>query len=89
MLFYNEIILFSRNVKPYAGSDCKEFQRGGIFFSSKPECQNAAQEADKALSMDPEERLKELVVAMDSSTEEEDDEDEETEDMDGGVLSTS
>ncbi|ELU18588.1 hypothetical protein CAPTEDRAFT_139957, partial [Capitella teleta] len=74
----------AKNAKAYTGSDCKEFQRGGVFFSSKPECQNAAQEADNALGLDREDRLKQLVVALDSSSEEE--EEEEDEPMDGDLY---
>ncbi|ELU18590.1 hypothetical protein CAPTEDRAFT_214274 [Capitella teleta] len=74
----------AKNAKAYTGSDCKEFQRGGVFFSSKPECQNAAQEADNALGLDREDRLKQLVVALDSSSEEE--EEEEDEPMDEDVF---
>jgi DNA mismatch repair protein MSH6 len=76
------LISSSRNVKSYNGSDSKDFLKGGTFFSSKPECQQAAQEADNALGLDPEERIKQLVVAMDTSSEEE----EEEESMDGCYL---
>lgn len=64
-------------IKPYTGSDCKSFQKGGQFFSLDPKCRDAANEADKAMQIERRKRTS-LVVAMETSDEEE----EEEEDMD-------
>ena len=58
-------------MKPFNGSNNKDCQRGGAYFSSTQKWKDAVLEADKALSLDSEGRLK-LVVAMDSSEDEDD-----------------
>jgi len=60
-----------RFTKPYTGSSCKSFQKGGQFYSADPRCKDAASEADKTMKMEKEERSS-LVVAMETSDEEED-----------------
>ncbi|XP_069787137.1 DNA mismatch repair protein Msh6 [Narcine bancroftii] len=60
-------------VKMYAGSDSKEVQRGGIYFSGKPEIQRAMVEADNAQEDSRDKRL-ELAVCTEPSEEEDEDE---------------
>ncbi|KAL1783825.1 DNA mismatch repair protein Msh6 [Sigmodon hispidus] len=65
-----------RMLKPYTGSKSKEAQKGGHFYSSKPEIQRGMQRADEALKIDKTKRL-ELAVCDEPSEPEE--EEEETE----------
>lgn len=63
-----------RFVKPFAGSEDKQFKQGGQFFTWDKKCRKAATEADKARSLSLADR-ENLVVVLESS----DDEDEEEE----------
>ncbi|XP_038607513.1 DNA mismatch repair protein Msh6 [Tachyglossus aculeatus] len=69
-----------RLLKPYTGSSCKEAQKGGVFFSAKPEIQRGMRLADDALGKDKSERLSLAVCDEPSEAEEEEEEDEEEED---------
>uniref|UniRef100_H3B5L6 DNA mismatch repair protein n=3 Tax=Latimeria chalumnae TaxID=7897 RepID=H3B5L6_LATCH len=71
-------------VKLYTGSDCKETQRGGMFFSGKPEIRKAMKLADDALKKSKEKRL-ELAVCTEPS--EDEDEEEEMEVNESSTLS--
>uniref|UniRef100_A0A8C9QSL3 DNA mismatch repair protein n=1 Tax=Spermophilus dauricus TaxID=99837 RepID=A0A8C9QSL3_SPEDA len=62
-----------RLLKPYTGSKSKEAQKGGHFYSSKPEILRAMQRADEALNKDKAERL-ELAVCDEPSEPEEEEE---------------
>ena len=55
-----------RFIRPFTGSDCKEFQRGGPLFSTDVKCRKGAEEADTALKLSKSDRAS-LVVAMESS----------------------
>jgi len=57
-------------VKPFVGSDAKEFKRGGTMFSTDPKCRRGAEEADAALKLTKDGRLN-LVVVLDSTDEDE------------------
>ncbi|XP_067901328.1 DNA mismatch repair protein Msh6 [Heterodontus francisci] len=72
-------------VKLYTGSECKEAQRGGVYFSGKPEMRRAMEMADDAIQKSREARL-ELAVCTEPS--EPDDDDEEEEEMEVGDQST-
>uniref|UniRef100_UPI00398F65F0 DNA mismatch repair protein Msh6 n=1 Tax=Pristiophorus japonicus TaxID=55135 RepID=UPI00398F65F0 len=73
-------------VKLYTGSECKEAQRGGVYFSGKPEIRRAMETADGANQKSREKRL-ELAVCTEPS-EPEDDDDEEEEEMEVDDQST-
>lgn len=60
-----------KNVRPFKGTGDADFQIGGVFYSTSPPVQDGAAEADKALKMACEERLK-LVVDLQPSDDEED-----------------
>ena len=60
-----------RNVRPFKGSEDKDFQRGGAFYSTSLPVQQGADEADKSLKMSCEERLS-LVVELQPSDDEDD-----------------
>ncbi|XP_075391847.1 DNA mismatch repair protein Msh6 [Tenrec ecaudatus] len=60
-----------RLVKPYTGSKGKEAQKGGHFYSAKPEILRAMQRADEALSKDKVKRLELAVCDEPSEPEEE------------------
>ncbi|XP_021574472.1 DNA mismatch repair protein Msh6 isoform X1 [Carlito syrichta] len=62
-----------RLLKPYTGSKSKEAQKGGHFYSAKPEIQRAMQRADEALNKDKIRRL-ELAVCDEPSEPEEEEE---------------
>ncbi|XP_066863742.1 DNA mismatch repair protein Msh6 isoform X2 [Kogia breviceps] len=64
-----------RLLKPYTGSKSKEAQKGGHFYSSKPEILRAMQRADEALNKDKIKRL-ELAVCDEPSEPEEEEETE-------------
>ncbi|XP_069351178.1 DNA mismatch repair protein Msh6 isoform X10 [Eulemur rufifrons] len=64
-----------RLLKPYTGSKSKEAQKGGHFYSSKPEILRAMQRADEALNKDKVKRL-ELAVCDEPSEPEEEEETE-------------
>ncbi|XP_043931014.1 DNA mismatch repair protein Msh6 [Protopterus annectens] len=61
-------------VKRYTGSNSKDAQRGGMFFSGKSEIRRAMEQADNAISLDKEKRL-ELAVCTEPSENEEEEED--------------
>ncbi|XP_006839496.1 PREDICTED: DNA mismatch repair protein Msh6-like isoform X1 [Chrysochloris asiatica] len=62
-----------RLVKPYTGSKAREAQKGGHFYSAKPEILRAMQRADDALNKDKIKRL-ELAVCHEPSEPEEEEE---------------
>ncbi|XP_052504033.1 DNA mismatch repair protein Msh6 [Budorcas taxicolor] len=64
-----------RLLKPYTGSHSKEAQKGGHFYSAKPEIHRAMQRADEALNKDKIKRL-ELAVCDEPSEPEEEEETE-------------
>ncbi|XP_038669646.1 DNA mismatch repair protein Msh6 [Scyliorhinus canicula] len=68
-------------IKMYNGSECKEAQRGGVYFSGKPEIRRAMELADNAIPKSRERRL-ELAVCCEPS------EPEEEEEMEVGDQST-
>ncbi|XP_016049760.1 DNA mismatch repair protein Msh6 isoform X2 [Erinaceus europaeus] len=71
-----------RMLKPYTGSKSKDAQKGGHFYSAKPEILRAMQRADEALSKDKVKRL-ELAVCDEPS------EPEEEEEMEVSAANTS
>ncbi|XP_078413344.1 DNA mismatch repair protein Msh6 [Cetorhinus maximus] len=73
-------------IKLYTGSECKEAQRGGAYFSGKPEIRRATELADDAIPKSREERL-ELAVCSEPS-EPEDEEEEEEGEMEVGDQAT-
>ncbi|XP_043838007.1 DNA mismatch repair protein Msh6 isoform X2 [Dromiciops gliroides] len=70
-----------RLVKPYTGSKCKEAQKGGPFYTAKPEILRAMQLADDAISIEKSKRL-ELAVCDEPS-------DPDEEEMEVAVASAS
>uniref|UniRef100_A0A8C5MKP8 DNA mismatch repair protein n=2 Tax=Leptobrachium leishanense TaxID=445787 RepID=A0A8C5MKP8_9ANUR len=58
-------------IKPFIGSSAVEVQKGGVFFSTKPELRKSMIMADEAMKKDKEKRL-EMAVCMDPSDSEED-----------------
>ena len=70
--------LIDRFVRAYTGSDVKEFKRGGTFFSTDPKCRRAVDQADDAMKLSPPNRLIDLIVVIDSSSEGEGEESEES-----------
>ncbi|XP_051866727.1 DNA mismatch repair protein Msh6 [Pristis pectinata] len=76
-------------VRMYTGSDSKEVQRGGVYFSGKPEIRRAIVEADKAHQKSREKRLELAVCTEPSEPEDEDDDDEEEEEMEVSGQSTA
>ncbi|XP_059515883.1 DNA mismatch repair protein Msh6 isoform X2 [Myotis daubentonii] len=60
-----------RLLKPYTGSKSKEAQKGGHFYSAKPEILRAMQRADEALTKDKIKRLELAVCDEPSEPEEE------------------
>ncbi|XP_049640295.1 DNA mismatch repair protein Msh6 isoform X2 [Suncus etruscus] len=60
-----------RMLKPYTGSKSKETQKGGHFYSAKPEILRAMQRADEALTQDKTKRLELAVCDEPSEPEEE------------------
>ncbi|XP_069464515.1 DNA mismatch repair protein Msh6 isoform X2 [Ambystoma mexicanum] len=67
-----------RNVKTYKGSEAKDAQKGGAFFSGKPEIERAMKVADDAMGKSKDKRL-ELAVCVEPSDDEDEDEDEDEE----------
>ncbi|XP_053568202.1 DNA mismatch repair protein Msh6 [Bombina bombina] len=61
----------AKYMKPYAGSTAVEAQKGGMFFSTKPEIPKAMKMADDAMKKDKDSRL-ELAVCTEPSDSEED-----------------
>ncbi|CAC5386036.1 MSH6 [Mytilus coruscus] len=59
-----------KNVRSYIGSDDKECQKGGTFFSMNMLVRKAGDEADKAMKMNVEDRLKLVVNLLPSDNEE-------------------
>uniref|UniRef100_A0A6J0TQ56 DNA mismatch repair protein n=2 Tax=Pogona vitticeps TaxID=103695 RepID=A0A6J0TQ56_9SAUR len=66
-----------RYLRPYEGSGGRDTQRGGVFYSSKPEIKRAMELADAAMQIDKSERLDLAVCDKPSESEEDDDEDTE------------
>ncbi|XP_054978282.1 DNA mismatch repair protein Msh6 isoform X2 [Sorex araneus] len=60
-----------RMLKPYTGSNSKEAQKGGHFYSAKPEILRAMQRADEALAKDKTKRLELAICDEPSEPEEE------------------
>ncbi|XP_024080254.1 DNA mismatch repair protein Msh6 isoform X3 [Terrapene carolina triunguis] len=58
-------------LKPYKGSAVRETQRGGMFYSSKPEIKRAMEMADDAMRKDKTKRLELAVCNEPSDTEDE------------------
>ncbi|XP_038253313.1 DNA mismatch repair protein Msh6 isoform X2 [Dermochelys coriacea] len=58
-------------LKPYKGSAVRETQRGGMFYSSKPEIKRAMEMADEAMRIDKTKRLELAVCNEPSDTEDE------------------
>ncbi|XP_052086117.1 DNA mismatch repair protein Msh6-like [Mytilus californianus] len=58
-----------KNVRSYIGSDDKECQKGGTFFSMNMLVRKAGDEADKAMKMNVEDRLKLVVNLLPSDNE--------------------
>ncbi|BFZ11157.1 hypothetical protein BsWGS_14196 [Bradybaena similaris] len=77
----------ARNIKPFKGANDEACQKGGQFYSLNNKIRQGVVDADKALLLDVQERMK-LVVELQPSSEEEDDEDEpnETIDFDPSVF---
>ncbi|XP_053317334.1 DNA mismatch repair protein Msh6 [Spea bombifrons] len=71
----------AKYMKPFSGSTAVEVQKGGMFFSSKPELRKAMKMADDAMKKNKSHRLA-LAVCVDASDSEEDKETE-----DGSPLS--
>ncbi|XP_062979937.1 DNA mismatch repair protein Msh6 isoform X2 [Elgaria multicarinata webbii] len=69
-----------RYIRPYAGSTGRDTQRGGMFYSSKPEIKRAMELADAALRKEKSERLDLAVCDKASESEEEDEEEMEVSD---------
>ncbi|XP_042189105.1 DNA mismatch repair protein Msh6, partial [Callorhinchus milii] len=70
-------------IKLYAGSDCKEAQRGGLYFSGKPEIRRAMEMADNAIQQPKEKRLELAVCTEPSEPESGAEEEEEEMELDG------
>ncbi|XP_041361068.1 DNA mismatch repair protein Msh6-like [Gigantopelta aegis] len=70
-----------KNIKPFQGSDHKEFQRGGMFHTYDQQCYQGALEADKALTMPTADRSS-IIVNLQPSDDEEESEEETAEPMD-------
>ncbi|XP_061180194.1 DNA mismatch repair protein Msh6-like isoform X2 [Saccostrea echinata] len=66
------------NVMPYHGSDHEDYKKGGKCYSLNPKVKKGTEEADNALKLSVEERLK-LVVDLQPSSDEEEEEDMEYE----------
>ena len=71
----SSLFLFHSNAKPFKGSDDAECRRGGQFFTLNTQILQNAEEADKALKMPVEDRLKLVVHLQPSDSEEESEED--------------
>ncbi|XP_077138552.1 DNA mismatch repair protein Msh6 [Ranitomeya variabilis] len=61
----------AKYMKNYSGSSAKETQKGGLFFSTRPEIRRAMKMADDAMTADKEKRLSLAVCAELSDSEEE------------------
>ncbi|KAK9412169.1 DNA mismatch repair protein Msh6 [Crotalus adamanteus] len=72
-----------RYIRPYKGSTGRDTQRGGMFYSSRPEIKRAMELADVALRKDKSERLG-LAICDKPSESEGEEEEEETEVSDEG-----
>ncbi|XP_078085788.1 DNA mismatch repair protein Msh6 isoform X2 [Mustelus asterias] len=77
----------AKYIKSYNGSECKEAQRGGVYFSGKPEIRRAMELANKAIPKSREARLELAVCCEPSESEEEDEEEEEMEVGDQSTVS--
>ncbi|XP_044284717.1 DNA mismatch repair protein Msh6 isoform X2 [Varanus komodoensis] len=69
-----------RYIRPYTGSTGRDTQRGGMFYSSKPEIKRAMELADAALRKEKSERLDLAVCDKPSESEEEEEEEMEVSD---------
>uniref|UniRef100_A0A8D0C970 DNA mismatch repair protein n=1 Tax=Salvator merianae TaxID=96440 RepID=A0A8D0C970_SALMN len=78
-----------RFIRPYAGSTGRDTQRGGMFYSSKPEIKRAMELADAALKKEKSERLNLAVCDKPSESEEEEDEDMEQVSDEGDDFGTA
>ncbi|XP_076457037.1 DNA mismatch repair protein Msh6-like [Babylonia areolata] len=74
------------NVKPFKGSDAAECQRGGQFYTLNSQIRQNAEEADKALEMPMEDRLKLVAHLQPSDSEEEEAESAEMMDLDPDIF---
>lgn len=72
-------------VKHYRGSNSKDAQRGGMFFSGKPELRLAMEQADNATRLEKEKRL-ELAVCTEPSEDEEEDMEVDAEESDSNDI---
>ncbi|XP_033727077.1 LOW QUALITY PROTEIN: DNA mismatch repair protein Msh6-like [Pecten maximus] len=72
----------AKYVQPFKGSDDKEYQRGGQFFSHNPKVKQGTCEADKAMALTTEDRLKLVVELQPSDNEDE----EESMDLDPDIF---
>lgn len=73
-------IYFYRDVIPYKGSDHEDYKKGGKCHSLNPKVKKGTQEADNALKLSLEDRLK-LVVDLQPSSDEEEEEEMDVEGM--------
>ncbi|XP_042298035.1 DNA mismatch repair protein Msh6 isoform X1 [Sceloporus undulatus] len=78
-----------RYIRPYAGSTGRDTQRGGVFYSSKPEIRRAMELADAAMKKDKSERLDLAVCDKPSESEEEEEEDMEQVSDEGDEFSAT
>lgn len=76
------ILYFCRDIILYQGSDHEDYKKGGKCHSLNPKVKKGTQEADKALKLSVEDRLK-LVVDLQPSSDEEEEEDM---DVEGTLL---
>ncbi|XP_072436706.1 DNA mismatch repair protein Msh6 [Chiloscyllium punctatum] len=74
-------------VRSYTGPGCKEAQRGGIYFSGKPEIRRAVELADAAFPKSREKRLELAVCTEPSEPEEEEEEEQEMQVTDQSAAS--
>ncbi|XP_059154951.1 DNA mismatch repair protein Msh6-like [Physella acuta] len=72
----------ARNIKPFKGANDEAWQKGGQFYSLNNKIRKGVEDADKALGLEVDERMKLVVELQPSSEEEDDDHDEVAEKMD-------
>ncbi|XP_048728354.2 DNA mismatch repair protein Msh6-like isoform X2 [Ostrea edulis] len=70
----------AKDIIPFHGADHEDYKKGGKCYSLNPKVRKGTEEADKALKLSVEERLK-LVVDLQPSSDEEEEEDEDDENM--------
>ncbi|CAL1537586.1 unnamed protein product [Lymnaea stagnalis] len=68
----------AKNIKAFKGANDEAFKKGGQFYTLNNKIRKGVEEADKAIAMEVDERLK-LVVELQPSSEEEEGEEEEEE----------